>query len=93
MLTITDNAGLVVTDLVARNVSTDTGGIRITEGDRDQFAVAIADAADAGDVVAENGQARVYMEQSVASVLDDKVLDARPADNGGVAFVITAQAG
>ena len=92
MLTITQNAGAVVTDLVARNnVSTGTGGIRISERGDDQFAVAIAEAPAETDIIAETGGARVYMEQPVAVVLDDKVLDARPTDDGGVAFVISAQ--
>jgi iron-sulfur cluster assembly protein len=90
VLTITDNAGIIVSDLVSRAVTTDTGGIRIVAAD-DQFALSVADSPDGSDIVAANGTARVFMEQEVAEVLDDKVLDARLADDGGVQFLISAQ--
>lgn len=90
MLTITDNAGIIVSDLVSRAVTTDTGGIRIV-GANEQFAVSVADAPTGTDVVAENGTARVFMEPQIAGVLDDKVLDARLADDGGVQFLIATQ--
>lgn len=90
MLTITDNAGVIVTDLVSRGVTTDTGGIRIAAVEN-QFAVSLAESPQGSDVVAENGAARVFMDQEVAEVLDDKVLDATLADDGGVQFVIAAR--
>lgn len=90
MLTITDNAGIIVSDLVARSVSTDTGGIRIAAANN-EFAVSVAAAPSGADVVAENGTARVFMEAPIAEVLDDKVLDARLADDGGVQFLLAAQ--
>lgn len=90
MLTITDNAGLIVTDLVSRAVSTDTGGIRIAAAD-DQFAVSVDEAPLPADVVAENGSARVFMEGPVAEVLEDKVLDARLSEDGAVQFLIGVQ--
>lgn len=90
MLTITDNAGIIVSDLVARSVSTDTGGIRIAAANN-EFAVSVAAAPSGEDVVAENGTARVFMEAPIAEVLDDKVLDARLADDGGVQFLLAAR--
>lgn len=90
MLTITDNAGIIVSDLVARSVSTDTGGLRIAAAN-DEFAVSVAAAPNGADVVAENGSARVFMEAPIAEVLDDKVLDARLADDGGVQFLLAAR--
>jgi iron-sulfur cluster assembly protein len=90
VLTITDNAGILVTDLVSRGVSTDTGGIRIAAQD-DRFAVSLAEAPAAAEVVAVDGEARVFMEPPIAEVLDDKVLDARLGDDGGVEFLIVSR--
>jgi iron-sulfur cluster assembly protein len=91
VLTITDNAGVLVTDLVSKGVSTGTGGIRIAAAD-DRFAVTLAEAPIGADVVAENGAARVFMEPPIAEVLSDKVLDARLADDGDVQFLIASRA-
>ena len=91
MLTITDTAGLVVNDIVARTVTTDTGGLRIVETHGDQFAVSVADAPAAAEVVAEQAGARVFMDAPVATALDDKVLDARVDENGSVRFLIATQ--
>ncbi|GEM_PF-890763 len=93
MLTITDNAELVVTDIVSRAVTTDTGGLRIVEAPDEKFAVSVADAPAETEVVAEHGTARVFMDLPVASALDDKVLDARVGDDGAVQFLITARQG
>ena len=91
MLTITDSAGTIVSDLVTRSVpTTDTGGIRIAAQD-DRFGVSVAEAPASGDVVVANGTARVFLEPVVAEVLDDKVLDAEVSDDGAVQFVIAAQ--
>ncbi|MGB3911673.1 MAG: Fe-S cluster assembly protein HesB [Pseudolysinimonas sp.] len=91
MLTITENAGLVVSDIVSRAVTTDTGGLRIVEAPDDQFAVTVADAPTETEVVTEQAGARVFMDAPVAAVLDDKVLDARVDDDGAVQFLIAVQ--
>lgn len=91
MLTITDNASLVVSDIVSRAVTTDTGGLRIVEAPGDQFAVSVAEAPAAADVVAEQAGARVFMDGPVATALDDKVLDAHVDEGGAVRFVIAPQ--
>lgn len=88
MLTITDNAGLIVSDIVNRAVTTDTGGLRIAEAPHAQFSVSIAEAPAESDVIAEHGAARVFMDEPAAEVLSDKVLDARLGDDGGVEFLI-----
>lgn len=93
MLTITDNAGLVVSDIVARAVTTDTGGLRIVEAPEEQFAVSVADAPTEAEIVAEQAGARVFMDEPVAAALDDKVLDARVDEDGAVQFLISAQQG
>jgi iron-sulfur cluster assembly protein len=91
MLTITENAGLVVSDIVSRAVTTDTGGLRIVEAPDDQFAVSVAEGPTATELVAEQSGARVFMDAPVAAVLDDKVLDARVDEDGAVQFLIAVQ--
>lgn len=91
MLTITDNASIVVSDIVGRAVTTDTGGLRIAEAAGDQFSVSVAEAPAETEVVAAQGPARVFMDQPVADALDDKVLDARVDDDGSVQFLISTQ--
>lgn len=91
MLTITDNASMVVSDIVSRAVTTDTGGLRIVEAPGDQFAVSVAEAPAAAEVVAEQAGARVFMDEPVAAALDDKVLDAQVDDDGAVRFLIAPQ--
>lgn len=93
MLTITDTAGTIVTDLVGRSVSTDTGGLRIVGAAGDQFAVSIAEAPAADEVIAAQGEARVFMDEPVAVALDDKVLDARRGEDGAVQFLISTRQG
>lgn len=92
MLTITDQAGQVVSDIVGRNVTTDTGGLRIVGTPEATFAVSIAEAPSAAEIVAEHGEARVFMDLPVAEALDDKVLDATVSEDGAVQFVISAGA-
>jgi iron-sulfur cluster assembly protein len=91
VLTITDNASMVVSDIVSRAVTTDTGGLRIVEAPGDQFAVSVAEAPAAAEVVAEQAGARVFMDEPVAAALDDKVLDAQVDDDGAVRFLIAPQ--
>ncbi len=91
MLTITDNASLVVSDIVGRAVTTDTGGLRIVGAPDEKFAVSVADAPTDSEIVAAQGSARVFMDQPVAESLDDKVLDARVGDDGAVQFLISTQ--
>jgi iron-sulfur cluster assembly protein len=91
VLTITDNASLVVSDIVSRAVTTDTGGLRIVEVPGDQFAVSVAEAPATAEVVAEQAGARVFMDEPVAAALDDKVLDAHVDEDGAVRFLIAPQ--
>jgi iron-sulfur cluster assembly protein len=91
VLTITDNASLVVSDIVSRAVTTDTGGLRIVEAPGDQFAVSVAEAPATAEVIAEQAGARVFMDEPVAAALDDKVLDAHVDEDGAVRFLIAPQ--
>jgi Fe-S cluster assembly iron-binding protein IscA len=92
MLTLTDNAATVVKDIIDRAPGTDTGGLRIDQEAPGQgFAANVVAVAEPGDTVVEAGGARVFLEESAAEALDDKVLDARVDDKGAVMFAIGEQ--
>jgi len=92
MLTLTDNASTVVKAIAEQTegVTIETGGLRIsTSADQaSDFAVAVASEPEADDVVVEADGARVFLEESAAEVLDDKVLDAQVDEQGAVSFAI-----
>lgn len=90
MLTLTENAGTVVSDLVARASGTDTAGLRIQQTE-DRFDVAVAEAPAAGEIVVEQAGARVFMDGQVAEVLDEMTLDARVDPAGGISFALAPQ--
>lgn len=90
MLTLTENAGTVVSNIVAQTGLAAGGGLRIDE-QGDQFAVTIAEAPTPQEVVVEDHGARVFLSTTVAEVLDDKVLDAQIAEDGSARFAIANQ--
>lgn len=93
MLTLTRNAATVVKEIVDRAPGDEMSGLRIDQGPDDQagFAAHVVPAPESGDTVIEAEGARVFLEQGVAEALDDKVLDARTDDQGGVQFAIGDQ--
>ena len=93
MLTLTENAGVVVKNLADRTLaSLDTpgaadGGLRIQAAESGKnFEVAVAARPEPTDQIVESAGARVYLEELAASALDDKVLDAQVDDSGSVRF-------
>ena len=90
MLTLTETATTVVSNIVSQTGAAETGGLRIDEQDN-QFAVTVADAPTADEVVVEEGAARVFLASGVAQSLDDKVLDAQVGEDGSVRFAIGVQ--
>ncbi|MCS0498760.1 Fe-S cluster assembly protein HesB [Protaetiibacter mangrovi] len=90
MLTLTENAGTVVSDLVSRASETDTAGLRIQQGDN-RFDIAIADAPAPSEVVVEQSGARVFMDGPVAQVLDEMTLDAQIDGTGNIRFALAPQ--
>ncbi|AYF97451.1 Fe-S cluster assembly protein HesB [Protaetiibacter intestinalis] len=90
MLTLTENAGTVVSDLVARASEVDTAGLRIQQG-ADRFDVAIADAPAPSEVVVEQAGARVFMDAPVARVLEEMTLDAVVTPEGEIRFALAPQ--
>lgn len=88
-LTLTETASNVVETIVAQS-GAESGGLRIQEAG-DQFAIAVAETATPQEQVVEAGGARVFLDETAATALDDKVLDARVADDGSVQFALALQ--
>ncbi|QJU55779.1 Fe-S cluster assembly protein HesB [Herbiconiux sp. KACC 21604] len=94
MLTLTENAGTVVKTLADRTVvslgenpGASEAGLRISSAaTNDSFDVAVAPRPEPTDQIVESAGARVYLEESVAPVLEDTVLDAQVDDAGSVHF-------
>ncbi|MDN4613992.1 Fe-S cluster assembly protein HesB [Leifsonia sp. F6_8S_P_1B] len=93
MLTLTENASTIVKTLTDQS-PTEDAGLRISSSNPDAtaFAASVAEVPEPADQVVESGGARLFLEQSAAVVLDDKVLDAQVDDQGAVSFAIGALA-
>jgi Fe-S cluster assembly iron-binding protein IscA len=93
MLTLTENASAIVNQITSQPGLADTAGLRITSEDTPEpsFAVTAADHGEPGDQVVEQGGATVYLDESAALMLDDKVLDAAVDDAGKVEFALGLQ--
>jgi len=93
VLTLTENACDVVKTITEQSTQTDGAGLRISpqESDPSALTVAPAESPMTGDKVVENGGARVFVEESAAVVLEDKVLDAQVDQSGGVQFALGVQ--
>ena len=94
MLALTENATNVIPSLGSRRELPEGAGLPIASTASDgpeRLAVWTATAPEAGDEVADNGGARVFLERGAAAVLDDKVLDARVDDQGAVEFLLIEQ--
>ena len=80
MLTLTENAQAVVKGLT-QDVEQPTAGLRIAS-EQDQLAVSVVPQPQPTDVVVDAGDARVYIAQDTAPVLDDQTLDATRTPEG-----------
>ena len=93
MLTLTENASTVVKTLVEQQEAA-VGGLRISQDAPDSPALHVIPTQEPqpGDQVVEDGGAKVFLEETAAMTLDDKILDAQVDQNGGVQFTIAPQA-
>jgi iron-sulfur cluster assembly protein len=92
MLAVTENAVSVICQLTDRPELPDGAGLRIASAEEaPNLTVAPAGTPEAGDQVVESEGARVFLEPQAAEMLDDKVLDARVNDAGGVEFLVANQ--
>jgi Fe-S cluster assembly iron-binding protein IscA len=92
VLTLTENASTVVKTLTDQTEG-DQAGLRISQDAPDSPALHVipSEAPQPGDQVLEEDGARVFLEETAAVTLDDKILDAQVDDRGGVQFTIAAQ--
>lgn len=90
MLTLTENASAIVNEITSQPGLADTAGLRITADSAPEpaFAVTAAEQAEPGDQIVEQGGATVYLDESAAELLDDKVLDAAVDPSGKVEFAL-----
>jgi len=93
MLTLTENASTAVKNLAAQ-ISTDTGGLRISEAaaPEEGYALSLATAPEPDDAVVEVDGARVFVDPVATVALDDRVLDARIDADGSVGFALAQRA-
>ena len=95
MLTLTENARVVVANLVENGDQGSDAGLRIervatSDQETDvRFSVSIAAAPAESDQVVED--APVFLEEDAAAALSDKVLDARIEEGGTVNFSLLPQ--
>lgn len=80
MLTLTEHAQAAVKGLT-EDVEQPTAGLRIAS-EQDQLAVSVVTQPQPTDVVVDAGDARVYIAQDTAPVLDDQTLDAAQTPEG-----------
>ncbi len=87
MLTLTDNAVLVIRDLTAQQEVPDGAGLRIaTDADAGALTLSLAESPAQGDQVVDNSGARIFLDPDAAQLLDDKALDAAVDAQGAVRF-------
>jgi Fe-S cluster assembly iron-binding protein IscA len=93
VLTLTENATYVVRSITEQSTDDAAAGLRISPAGADpaEMALAPAFAPEPGDQIVEEAGARLFLEKSAATMLDDKVLDAVVDDQGGVQFAVAPQ--
>jgi Fe-S cluster assembly iron-binding protein IscA len=94
LLALTDSAVQAVTEIVSSSDEpSETGGLRMVaeqEGTQVNLQLSVVPVPAEDDEVIEEQGARVFLEPDAASLLDDKVLDAKLEQNK-VAFTIADQ--
>ena len=92
MLTMTDTAAQAVKTIVSRSTGADDGGVRIRDtGAENGFELTLAGAPEPQDTVVVTDGARVFLDESAAVALDDRILDAETDTDGSVRFALTMQ--
>jgi Fe-S cluster assembly iron-binding protein IscA len=90
MLTLSPAATEAVAAIVGRQSDSASAGLRIGGTTRD-YTVAVVTSPEPQDVVVEEGAARVYLDETVAAALDDKMLEAQVDDAGALSFGLAPQ--
>lgn len=94
MLTLTDNAAGIVKQIADQLPDSEGPGLRISEADETAepgLVLAAVAAPEPGDRVIDDHGARVFLDETAAAILDDKVLDAKVEPDGAVTFGLGQQ--
>ncbi|MGW5672494.1 HesB/IscA family protein [Micromonospora sp. NPDC003776] len=90
MLTMTDNAVLVIRDLAAQQDVAEAGGLRIAaDTDAGSLSIELVEQPAQGDQVVDNQGARIFLDADAAELLNDTSVDAEVDDEGIVQFGFT----
>lgn len=91
MLTLTETAAEAVKQIVARVPNVEDGGVRIRDtGGETGFELSVAPDPEPLDTVVVTDGARVFLDETAAVALEDRVLDAELAADGSVRFALGA---
>ncbi|MCW3840893.1 adhesin [Micromonospora yasonensis] len=90
MLTMTDNAVLVIRDLASQQDVAEAGGLRIAaDTDAGSLSIELVEQPTQGDQVVDNQGARIFLDADAAQLLNDSSVDATVDDEGIVQFGFT----
>ncbi|WP_405094640.1 adhesin [Micromonospora sp. NBC_01412] len=90
MLTMTDNAVLVIRDLAAQEDVAQDGGLRIAaDADAGSLTIELVPEPAQGDHVVDTEGARIFLDSDAAELLSDTAVDASVDDEGIVQFGFT----
>ena len=94
MLTLTENAADIVKQIADQVPDADASGLRISteEGADAGLTITAVESPQPGDQVVDESGARVFLDDTAATILDDKVLDAEVQPDGAVQFGLGQQA-
>ncbi|MET7803430.1 iron-sulfur cluster biosynthesis family protein [Micromonospora chersina] len=90
MLTMTENAILVIRDLANQQDVAEAGGLRIAaDTDAGSLSIELVEQPIQGDQVVDNQGARIFLDADAAELLNDTSVDATVDDEGIVQFGFT----
>ncbi|MET8354358.1 MULTISPECIES: adhesin [unclassified Micromonospora] len=93
MLTMTDNAVLVIRDLANQQDVGEDGGVRIAaDADAGSLTVELVPEPVQGDHVVDNQGARIFLDEDAVELLGDASVDATVDDEGIIQFGFTEKA-
>ncbi|MCW3815516.1 adhesin [Micromonospora sp. DR5-3] len=92
MLTMTDNAVLVIRDLAEQQDVAEGGGLRIAaDTDAGSLSIELVPQPTQGDQVVDNQGARIFLDADAAQLLNDTSVDAVVDEEGIVQFGFTTK--
>lgn len=92
MLTITESAVTEIRNLTELPEAPDGSGMRIaTDPTAGSLTLSLAATPEANDTVLDNDGARLFLDSSASTILDDQTLDAVKDPSGQVQFALAEQ--